>query len=116
MTINIGPFVVGEIPAALEYQFQDANGAAINLTGYTAKFQWGRKDNSVMFADGVTENATIASDPATGKVTYSWDGDEFKLPGKYVGMFWVGNGGTSKFASILITWTVCLSVDTPPAI
>lgn len=117
MGLSIGSFTIGEIPAPLEYQFLDSNGAALNFTtggSYTAKFQWGRLVNSTALAGAVTA-AAVVTDAANGKVTYSWNGTEFLTPGTYEGMFWVGNG-TSRFASIPLTWKTCASVTTPPTI
>jgi hypothetical protein len=113
-TLSIGPYVVGEIPAALEYQFLDAGGNPLNLTGYTAKFQWGRRDATATFVDAVTVNAVVTDGP-NGKITRNWDGTEFLIQGDYAGMFWVGNG-TNRFASLLIEWDTCLAVNTPPVI
>lgn len=113
--VAIGPFVVGEIPAPLEYQFLSNTGIALDITGFIAKFQWAARSNTEdPFINGATEDATI-SDPLNGLVRYTWDGDEFLAPGRYVGMFWVGNN-VVRYASVLITWTTCLSVDTPPVI
>ena len=115
MGLSIGSFTIGEIPAPLEYQFLDSNGAALNFSGgYTAKFQWGRKVNVTVLANATTANAVI-TDPTNGKVTYSWTGVEFVTPGKYVGMFWVGNN-TNRFASIELTWTTCIAVNVAPII
>jgi hypothetical protein len=111
-TIEIGPYVVGEIPIPLEYTFTDSNGVAINLTGFTARFQRGEIDGT--FTNAVTVNATI-TDAVNGKVTYTWTAADFAQPGRYGGMFFVGNG-TNRYASWLITWTTCASVNTPPAI
>lgn len=111
-TVEIGPYVVGEIPPPLEYTFLDSNGVAINLTGYSVRFQ--RAEMLNVFANAVTMNANL-TDAVNGKVTYNWTAADFPYPGKFVGMFFVGNG-ISRFASWLITWTTCASVDVPPSI
>lgn len=111
-TVEIGPYVVGEIPPPLEYTFLDANGVAINLTGFTVRFQRAEIDGG--FANAVTVNGAL-SDAVNGKVTYSWIAADFSYPGRYGGMFFVGNG-TNRYASWLITWTTCMSVDVPPVI
>jgi len=112
-TIEIGPYVVGEIPIPLEYQYVDSTGVPINLAGFTARFQRGEV-NGGGFDNAVTVNATI-SDAATGRVTYDWDPADFPHAGRFGGMFFVGNG-TNRYASWLILWTTCASVDVPPAI
>lgn len=109
--ITIGPFVVGERPAPLVYQFQDANGAPLNLSaGYTAKFTY-REVN----ATSSTEAAATMADAPNGKVQYVWTGIEFPTPGKYVAEFWTGNG-TNRFASSLIVFRVRKPVGNVPAI
>jgi hypothetical protein len=111
----LGSFVVGEVPPPLEYQFLDADGAAINLTGFTVvRFQWAALIQG-QFVDPVVETTGSVSDAVTGRVTYPWDGDEFDAPGEYAGIFYVNNG-TVQYASILVTWQVCLSIGTPPAV
>lgn len=113
-SVDLGSFVVGEVPAQLEYQFLDADGAAIDLTGFTvARFHWGDYVQG-QFVDPVVEIALV-SDAVAGKVTYAWDGDEFDGPGEHAGMFFV-NDGVTQYASVLITWQVCLAVGVPPAI
>lgn len=111
-TVEIGPYVVGEIPPPLEYTFLDASGVAINLTGFVARFQ--RAEIQGGFTGGVTVNAAV-TDPVNGKVTYTWTATDFPHPGRFGGMFFVGNG-TNRYASWLIVWTTCASVDTPPSI
>jgi hypothetical protein len=108
VTINIaGNFVVGEKPNALEYQFQDASGAPLNLTGYTARFVYREHD-------GVAVTATASvSDPLNGKVLYTWLGGELTVPGHYEAEFWVGNG-SQAYASEKITWPVRLPVGPVP--
>jgi hypothetical protein len=113
-TIELGSYVTGEVPLPLEYQFLDANGVPIDLTGYgVVSFRWGEYRWGQFF-NAVTETATV-SVPLSGSVTYVWDGDEFALPGDYAGMFFVSDG-TIQYASILILWHVCLSVGVPPAV
>lgn len=113
-SVTLGSFVVGEVPAPLEYQFLDADGVAINLTGFTVvTFQWGERVRG-QFVNPVVETGTV-SDAAQGKVTYVWDGDEFAAPGEHAGIFYVNNG-TVQYASILILWQVCLPIGTPPVV
>lgn len=107
-TVTTGPFVVGEIPAPLVYQYLDDAGAPIDLTGYTAKFVYRERDGAP-----TTGNATV-SDAPNGKVQYVWTGTEFPTPGHYRAEFWAGNGGVNKFASVLITFDVRNPVGTVP--
>lgn len=111
-TIEIGPYVVGEIPIPLEYTFVDSDGVPLNLTGFAVRFQRGEIDGG--FVNATTVNADLTDGPA-GKVTYEWVAGDFPHPGRFGGMFFVGNG-TNRYASWLITWTTCASVDTPPNI
>jgi len=113
-TVALGSFVVGEVPPPLEYQFLDADGMVINLTGFTtATFQWSEVIQGQFVLPHV-ETATV-SDALTGQVTYAWDGDEFTSPGEYAATFYV-NDGTTQYASVTITWHVCLSIGAPPAV
>jgi hypothetical protein len=108
-TLDLGTFVVGEKPTALEYQFLNSDNTVIDLTGYTAKFVYRERD-------GVASTANAAvSTPAQGKVTYTWLGTEMPTPGHYQAEFWVGNGA-QRYASWLITWTVRTSTGPVPAI
>lgn len=111
-TVEIGPYVVGEIPIPLEYTYVDSDGVPINLTGFTAVFQRGEVDGA--FVNAVTQSAAV-TDAIGGKVTYTWNTTDFPHPGRFGGMFFVGNG-TNRYASWLITWTTCASVNTPPNI
>lgn len=112
--VDLGSFVIGEVPPPLEYQFLDADGVVIDLTGFTnATFQWGDYIHG-QFIDPVIDSASV-TDAVTGTVTHIWDGDEFDSPGEHVAMFFV-NDGSTQYASILITWQVCLSVGPPPTV
>jgi hypothetical protein len=111
LTIQIGPFVVGEKPAPLEYQYLDSNGAALPITGYAVRFsvreQWGPAIKDAA-------NASLTDGP-NGKVTYTWDGTEFPTPGHYRCEFIVGNG-TNRFISELIEYDVRGAVASVPSI
>lgn len=108
--VTVGPFVVGEIPFTLVYQYLDENGAAIDLSGFTAKFVYRPAGGTA-----TTVNALIL-DAANGKVSYQWTGAELAAPGQWLGEFWVGNGGVYKLASVLIKWTVRVAVGAVPAL
>jgi hypothetical protein len=112
--VDLGAFTVGEIPFPLTYAFTTESGTAINLTGYTAQFQWGERSNATSYTNATTEPASV-SDAVGGVVSYTWTGDEFLIPGRYAGMFWVGDGA-NRLASELHVWVVCLAVDVPPSI
>lgn len=106
--------MVGEVPPPLEYQFLDADGNPIDLTGFlVATFQWSPYVQG-QFVDPHVDGASVTT-PLDGRVTYVWDGQEFSSPGSYAAMFFV-NDGTTQYASILIYWHVCLAVGTPPAV
>jgi len=99
-SLTIGPFVCGEKPIPLIYQFQDSNGNAIDLTGYTVKFVYHEQ-----FGAAVTQNAVLVNPATNGQVQYTWQGTEFPTPGHYRARFWAGNNA-QRFASVLITFDV----------
>jgi hypothetical protein len=103
------PYVIGEKSSPLTYQFQDSGGAAIDITGYTAKFQYQEHDGSATVV-----SATVTDGP-NGKVTYIWTGSEFTTAGRYRAQFWAGNG-TNRFASTDILFEVALPVGPVPSI
>lgn len=111
MSTTAGPYTQGEKPADLEYQFLDANGTAVDLSGYTgAKFQFQEHDS----AAATVSNATITS-ASNGKVAYTFTGSEFATAGRYRAQFWVGNG-VHRLASVDIYFSVVTSVGSVPAI
>lgn len=107
----IGPFKVGEKPAPLVYTFQDENGAAINLTGYTVKFNYREREIS----SASVGNGALVSGGTTGQVQYVWTGNEFPTPGHYLAEFWVGNG-TQRWASLTIKFDVSAPIGAVPSI
>lgn len=109
-SIDIGPFVQGEVPAPLEYQFLGEDGAALNLTGYAARFSCEERGGGNVSKDAVVASIT---DATNGYVTYTWDGAEFPTAGRYQAELWVGNG-LHRFASVLLLFTVREPVASVP--
>lgn len=105
-TIDLGSFVAGEIPEALVVTMT-RNGVALNLTGYTAKWQFGKQGEA-----STTAAATITS-PSTGVTRYDWVSGNMATAGFYVGYMWVGNG-SQKYASERFVWTVDEGIGTAP--
>jgi hypothetical protein len=103
------PYVIGEKPSPLDYQFLDANGAVINLTGFTAKFNYKENDGSA-----VTANASIPTG-TDGKARYTFTGAEFATAGHYRAAFIVGNG-TNRYESVEINFDVSIGVGVMPNI
>jgi hypothetical protein len=107
--VTLGPFTAGEIPVPVVYQFQDAAGAPLNLTGYTAKLTYLRRGGTA-----VTRDAVITT-PLSGEVTYTWVAADFDTAGSYKADLWVGNL-TNRYASVRLKWYVTVPVATAPAI
>jgi hypothetical protein len=108
--VTIGPYVAGEIPSPLTYQFLDSNGNPINLSsGYTARFEYRERDSAPVLA------SAAVTDAVNGRVTYTFTGAEFATAGRYTAFFWVGNG-TQRLASIPIYFAVRLPAGPVPAI
>lgn len=103
------PYVVGEKPSPLDYQFLDAAGAAINITGFSAEFHIQEQ-----YGSAIILTATISDGP-NGKVRHTFTGTEFPSAGNYRGQFWVGNG-TNRYASVMIKFTVAAAIGSAPSI
>lgn len=105
------PFVVGEKPVPWEHQFKDGAGQPLALpVGSTAKLVLRERFGLAV------EKAASVTDPAAGKVTYTWDGTEFPTAGTYLGELWVGNAGSVKLASEKVTITVRWPVGAVPSV
>lgn len=110
--IEIGPFVTGEIPDPLEYQYLDANGAAMPISGYSATFTVRERFATIPTVNTV---AAVVTNALLGKVTYTWDGTEIIPQGRYYAEFWIGNG-VQRYASEAIEFDVYDSIGSIPAI
>src|SRR3954471_13563469 len=97
------PYVVGEKPSPLEYQFLDSTGAIINLTGFTAKFNYVERDGVAVSAAATIPTGT------DGKARYTFTGTEFATAGHYRAAFIVGNG-TNRYESVEINFDVSIGV------
>lgn len=110
-TVRINePFTVGEKPDPLEYQFLDANGSAMPITGYTAKFS---TREAFALAPLINIATAAITDAANGKVTYTWTGAEFVAAGHFRAELWVGNG-TQRYASVIIEYDVRSPIGSVP--
>jgi BppU N-terminal domain len=109
VSVQAGPYVVGEKPPPLQYTFLDSNGVPIDLSGYTAKFVVHEQ-----FGPATTFNASV-TDPSNGVVQYTWTAAEFPTSGSYFSEFWTGNGSV-RYASILIKFDVRTAVGPVPSV
>jgi len=108
--LTLGPYVTGEKPAPLQYQFQDSDGVAIDLSGYTVDF-----NVSEQYGAPSTFTGSLVTGGTTGWVQYTWTGNEWPTSGRYFAQFWVGNG-TNRFASLRMEFDVAQPVGVVPSI
>lgn len=99
MTIEVGPWTAGERPGRLEYQFLDANGAGIDLTGYTVTFVYERYGGTAVTRTGVLATA------ASGIVGYTFVAADLDTGGVYTGEF-KANNGTNYYVSERLVYRV----------
>lgn len=100
----LGVFPAGEIPVPAEQTFKDKDGNPIDLANFTPQVRIDGPDET---ADYVTGSVAKDSPTTTGRVIYTWSGDEFLDIGKYEMIIWVGDNVTPlRFGSYLIKWEV----------
>jgi BppU N-terminal domain len=97
--LHIGPFVGGERPLPLTYQFQDSDGEPLNLTGYVARLVIKERRGTS------TAYEAIVSDPTNGRVSYVWTGTELIVAGRYEAEFTV-TSATNRFVSLRFVFDV----------
>ncbi len=99
---QLGPYVESEIPSSLVVKFLDAGGAAINLTGFSAKWVVASVDDPTI---APVVNSAVINAPATlGEAQRDWDAGDLAV-GSWHGEMWVSDG-TYRFCSERYRWTV----------
>lgn len=83
----LGPYVQGEVPEAWQHDFDDADGAAIDLTGFDVRVTYRLNGGAQVVRTGA-----LVSGGATGKAEYVWVAADLATAGRMVGEMWVGNG------------------------
>lgn len=92
LTTTLGPYTAGEIPEPWQHTFTDADGQAIDLTGYSVRLAY-RLDGG----DQVVRVGSLVSSGAGGVVLYAWVAADLATDGRMEGEMWVGNG-TNRYA------------------
>lgn len=100
---ELGPYTVGEIPRPIEVTFLEADGQAIDLSGFSADFVIQQVEGAS--ADGLGAGAATVEDAATGLTRYLWTAADCAVAGRYRGQMWVGDG-SNRLASIEFWWDV----------
>lgn len=104
-TTQLGPFFSGEVPEPLQVTFQDADGNAIDLTGYSVDFAIEVVQGGAGVDTAVGDGAASFVSASTGVVKYVWRDGDTDFEGLYRGQFWVTNG-SQWFASEMYEWVV----------
>lgn len=99
--INLGVYAAGEIPFALSHQYKDADGVAIDMTGWSVTAVAAGPEDGGAYGSGVV----MFLDETIGKVQYDWVAADFTDVGKYTMLLWTTDG-TNRLASDLIVWEV----------
>lgn len=101
--IGLGTFAKGATPRSLQITMQDADGNALDLTGFTPNFEIVAID-AVIPGLGAGLSSLIGA-PTTGVTQYDWTAVDFGTVGLFRGQMWVDDG-TLKFPSALIQYEV----------
>lgn len=109
MTITtLGPYVVGERPDPIAHSFLDADGDAINLTGYTA--------SATLLAPGATEGVDVPGVtvpvPANGTVVVDL-ADLIDQPKTWRLEVWVDQAAGRRYASKRFRFYATAALPTP---
>lgn len=103
MSITIGPYVEGEVPEPIEYQFLDADSAPIDLTGFTATFSLGYRTTA-----GQSLDADVST-PDEGRVTYVWRAGD--LMAGHLRAEFVATNGTNTYYSDRMNAVVAAPIE-----
>lgn len=102
-TIQIGPFVVGEIPGRHLHSFQDDDGNPLDFSVGTwkATLVYGVA-NTMIEGNTAQAEQLAATVEADGDVSWTWDEDSFDTGGFYYARLWVYNA--ASFAAATERW------------
>lgn len=103
------PLQAGEIPEALTHTFLDADGAAMNLIGFTASATWEHRGT------GTTGTLTCTNGDSTGAITATVTAAAVASPGIVDVVIWVGNGAR-RYASPIWRLAIADPPGTAPSI
>lgn len=94
----IGSYITGEIPEPWQHDFDDATGAALNLSGYQVRVTY-------IIGGGaqVVRTGTLVDAGTTGKAEYAWVAADLAVAGLMEGEMWVGNGVNRYARSFTMT-------------
>lgn len=94
----LGPYVAGEVVEPWQHDFDDAAGAALNLTGYAVRVTYQLNGGTQVVRTG-----TLVDAGATGKAQYAWVAADLATAGSMEGEMWVGNGANRYARSFTMT-------------
>jgi hypothetical protein len=96
-----GPFLAGEVPDPIAYRFLQADGSAIDVSGYTVSFCWAERWG------GAAARVGQVTDGPAGEVTYTWQPGDLASPGQYTALFWATDPDSApRYASVPIRFDV----------
>ena len=98
---NLGVFAAGEVPFPLEHTYKDANGTAIDMTGWSVSVTAEGPEDTGSYGAGTV----VFTDEAGGVAEYTWAATDFIDVGKYTMLLWAEDG-TNRLASDLFVWEV----------
>jgi len=98
------PLMAGEIPEPLAHTFLDADGTAMNLTGFDASAVWEH-------TDGTTGTLSCSAGDSTGEISATVSAAAVASTGVVDVVVWVGNG-SNRYASPI--WRLLIA-DPPGA-
>lgn len=93
----LGPYLVSEVPEPWVHDWDDADGAPLDLTGFTAKLTYKVGSSGTQ----VSRDATLVSAP-DGRVGMAWIAADFATAGWMRGELTVGNGGSQRYAQTFV--------------
>ena len=110
--VNLGVFAKGEIPESLQITIQDADGAAINLTGMAVDFVIEGARETVA---GLGLGTASLIDAPNGITQYEWIAADFATLGTFRGQMWAGDSAAIRIASSIYQYEV-EEITTAPSI